>query len=1021
MKKIIFACAAILVFFPSVIVYAAYTGPGNRTNISADVIVRTQCLSTQYDGGPVVWRYRDWDNIYAAPGSATALFWQAQYLYAPEHTHCHSGLDGQYGWGQKTVSVGAYDPVSTSHTVSCGIPGNSGWCRGDLNLNLSASEPIPGYVVRFFETSSGVMCDPADAATVNCMVGITQQGSSSNDYWAVSSYGDTSLQRTYSWALDSVAPLLSSSASNTPPNEWYSANVNLNLAGTDATSGVNASSYRYRINGAAWQNGADLAITVDGVYTVDGEVQDVAGNVGTRNITIRMDKTPPTASPVPVGMMQNGWYRTTVETAANAADATSGVASVEHSINGGAWQNGGNVTVSSDGTHAISFRIRDNAGHVIVRDVTFSVDRTPPSVVQTVPTPGGTNSWHTADVSISLAASDTLSGLAPGTLRYRIGGGSWVTGNSLALTADGTHTIEARADDLAGNTRTIIFSVPLDKTPPTLSTFAPGGWINASGAVSATAGDATSGLDSVTHRVNGGAWQAGTDASIAIEGVHDVEFRATDNAGLVTTRSTTIRVDLTPPSLSASPTPDGLNGWYITSPTIPLSALDALSGVASGSLQYRWNSLDWTMGDAVSVSQDGTHIVEARVNDLAGNTDDTAFEVWVDTVAPALEITVTSDMPQQNGWYVEPATATAFASDTTSGVARVEYQVSNMMAAISPARAGRFRIQPQSGWLDGSTLTLEDGDHLLTMRATDVAGHATDKSQTIRVDRFAPITTFAPVSGPLSGVVSLHGNSTDTTSGVALVQYSLDDGHTWQTIPLIDGNWKIPYDTTLHPDGSYSILVRAIDNAGNIETPVSLSVTVNNSPPEVSISESWWIWESGKLSVRPGAIPLDRIHLVVACKELPDVTLVFNNLSKLPGEFTWNRRCGGGILAEPGAYQVTLTACNIYGKCASDAGIVRIPDGQVVEDAKTAEPVPTSEPTSSRLLPTPTAMPVPVIFSPVDATLALAPPLLHWPIWLLPLAGLFGLVLALGLNYFYDPRPQAIRSLGNALAKRADE
>jgi hypothetical protein len=450
----------------------------------------------------------------------------------------------------------------------------------------------------------------------------------------------------------------------------------------------------------------------------------------------------------------------------------------------------------------------------------------------------------------------------------------------------------------------------------------------------------------------------------------------------------------------AIPTPDGLNGWYVSNPTILLSALDTLSGIDPGSLEYRWNSLDWTAGASVTVSQEGAHIVEARANDLAGNTGETAVDIRVDSVAPALEIIVTSDTPQQNGWYVSPATATAFATDITSGLSRIEY-----------------RIDAES-WVNGSLLTLEDGVHQVTMRASDNAGNVKETSRQVRVDSLAPVSSFAPMSGPVSGLASLSGASADATSGIALVEFSIDDGLTWQGLAhAADGKWSIPYDTTTGPDGQYTVHVRATDNAGHTETPISLDVTVNNPAPKASLSEWWWIWESGQTKVDPGVTPLGSIRLQIACGNLPDVTLDYKDLKKLPSAYTWDRRCGDGTLAAPGEYTVTLTACNIYGKCSSARGVIRIPEGQVTE-TPTPTATPTQEPTPTRPATTPATTPTSIFIpTPVVEAQSPEPATWQWPLWFLPIIALLGIFLVLGLNSISDPRPAALRRLSKAWQK----
>jgi hypothetical protein len=42
-------------------------------------------------------------------------------------------------------------------------------------------------------------------------------------------------------------------------------------------------------------------------------------------------------------------------------------------------------------------------------------------------------------------------------------------------------------------------------------------------------------------------------------------------------------------------------------------------------------------------------------------------------------------------------------------------------------------------------------------------------------------------------------------------------------------------------------------------------------------------------------------------------------------------------------------------------------------------------------------------------------------LWLLPMAGLIGMMLAMGLNYSRDPRPQAVSRLAGLLKRIADD
>jgi hypothetical protein len=624
----------------------------------------------------------------------------------------------------------------------------------------------------------------------------------------------------------------------------------------------------------------------------------------------------------------------------------------------------------------------------------------------------GENGWCINNARLSLSASQpqghavSISGFLVGTSQPFSCGASCIVN---LPQGQGTATFTVTAT--AGGTVSGSHAWKYDSASPAMNLNVSGGalqngWYRQYVDVFASTSDAISGIASVQYQVDGGAWQSGNSLRMDEDGTHTIAFRAIDNAGHTAAENVTFSIDLTAPTITpAIPAPDGLNGWYVSHPTIVLSALDALSGISPDSLKYRWNSLDWAAGSSVMVSQDGTHIVEARVSDLAGNSGETAFEVRVDSVAPTLEIIVTSDRPQQNGWHVSPATATAFATDTTSGLSCIEYQVDT------------------TSWVSGSSLTIEKGVHNLTMRASDSAGNQAETTRTIRVDSLAPVSSFNSISEPVSGFVSLSGSSVDATSGVALVEFSVDDGLTWQGLAhATDGKWLIPYDTTTGPDGQNTLHVRATDNAMNTELPVSLVVTVNNPPPKVSLSEWWWIWESGATKVDPGITPLGSIRLQIACGALPDVTVDYKDPEKLPSNFTWDRRCGNGTLAAPGDYTVTLTACNIYGKCDSARGVIRIPEGQVAET-----PIPTStptqEPTPTWLSSTPTVVSTQAIGLPLipESPPPAAPMQLRWPLWLLPAGVLLGALLAIGFNAVSDPRPQALRHLGKILKRTIDE
>ena len=101
--------------------------------------------------------------------------------------------------------------------------------------------------------------------------------------------------------------------------------------------------------------------------------------------------------------------------------------------------------------------------YLTVNDIVLVSDTTAPATADNAPA-----GWSNKDVTVTLTASDSGSGVA-GTY-YMVDSGDQQQGTSVAITADGTHTISYWSVDQAGNTETPHTAVvQLDKTAPTIT------------------------------------------------------------------------------------------------------------------------------------------------------------------------------------------------------------------------------------------------------------------------------------------------------------------------------------------------------------------------------------------------------------------------------------------------------------------------------------------------------------------------------------------------------------------------
>ncbi|WP_446696943.1 OmpL47-type beta-barrel domain-containing protein, partial [Streptomyces spiralis] len=193
--------------------------------------------------------------------------------------------------------------------------------------------------------------------------------------------------------------------------------------------------------------------------------------------------------------------------------------------------------------------------------------------------------------------------------------------------------------------------------------------------------------------------------------------------------------DTTAPDTSASVsgTKDA-SGNYVDSATVTLSASDSGSGVDK--IEYALDGGAYaTYTDPVKVSSVGQHTLTYRASDKAGNTSavkSVSFAVVAappqDTTAPETSATV-SGTKDASGNYVDSATVTVSASDSGSGVDKVEYALDGGAYAT----------------YTGPVKVSAVGQHTLAYRASDKAGNTSAvKSVSFAVVAAPPQDTTAP-------------------------------------------------------------------------------------------------------------------------------------------------------------------------------------------------------------------------------------------------------------------------------------
>jgi hypothetical protein len=200
---------------------------------------------------------------------------------------------------------------------------------------------------------------------------------------------------------------------------------------------------------------------VEGTNEIALTVADAGGRTRTTTLAVLYDTTPPTAALV--SPADGATVRGAVDAEVVASDATTGVASVTFSVDGGApvgatgsGTYGATIDLGAlpEGEHVVAARVVDGVGNVAAPQVRLIVDLTAPAVAVDGPAAG---SLVRGVVAVSARAEDATSGVrslelrASGALVALCEGASCAGTVDTTRLPDGPFEVAAIAVDRAGN------------------------------------------------------------------------------------------------------------------------------------------------------------------------------------------------------------------------------------------------------------------------------------------------------------------------------------------------------------------------------------------------------------------------------------------------------------------------------------------------------------------------------------------------------------------------------------------
>ncbi|RJL47677.1 Ig-like domain-containing protein [Pectobacterium carotovorum] len=543
----------------------------------------------------------------------------------------------------------------------------------------------------------------------------------------------------------------------------------------------------------------------------------------------------------------------------------------------------------SEGEHALSFTISDNAGNITVVNRTIIVDTTPPEL-SLLPFTG--DNLLTAD---ELQSSQVVSGTASlsdvgQTVTITFNGTTYTTtvgsdgawsvlipsGDIQALT-NGTYTLVASLTDKAGNTTTLppqTITVDTSAEAVNISIVSTDDRLNAVEAGQPLAIDGTTANvaagQTVTVTLNGkpyttttgadGKWSLNipsADLLLLSDGSNTITASVQGISGNTVTANHTLDVHInTLPSITLTPpfTDSVLNAAEAAQDQVIRGETGIIGRGQTVSLTiggyYVTGTVDanghWTITVPKSVLQNlpsnSISALEIVVRDIAGNEATITQNITVDTTPPTLTVSAIAQDDVLNG-------AELAVNQVVSGTASLS-EAGRTVTVTLNAKPYTTTVGSDGNWSitlpTADLVAIADGNHNLTVTLTDAAGNTTTVTRPLTIDSGAitvptiTINNFAGdniVDGAEAKVSQqLSGTTTNVEAGQVVI-ISLN-GKTYLATVQSGGVWSINVSTAdiaLLADGAHSISVNVSNKAGNI-TSGSQNINVDKSGDSIAIN-----------------------------------------------------------------------------------------------------------------------------------------------------------------------------------------
>ncbi|QHP79501.1 Ig-like domain-containing protein [Pectobacterium odoriferum] len=639
----------------------------------------------------------------------------------------------------------------------------------------------------------------------------------------------------------------------------------------------------------------------DGIYTLKVSVPGANGVIHEKILDLTIDTLPPNLTVdkftgdnyLTVGELANGQILNGTGEVGQRVTITLNGKTYTTTINAdGNWTltvPAADLRALSEGEHALSFTISDNAGNITVVNRTIIVDTTPPELSLSPFT--GDNRLTADELQSSQVVSGTASLSDVGqTVTITFNGTTYTTtvgsdgawsvlipsGDIQALT-NGTYNLVASLTDKAGNTTTLppqTITVDTSAEAVNISIVSTDDRLNAVEAgqpltIDGTTANVAAG-QTVTVTLNGkpyttttgadGKWSLNipsADLLLLSDGSNTISASVQGISGDTVTVDHTLDVHInTLPSITLTPpfTDSVLNAAEAAQDQVIRGETGIIGRGQTVSLTiggyYVTGTVDanghWTVTVPKSVLQNlpsnSISVLEIVVRDIAGNEATITQNITVDTTPPTLTVSAIAQDDVLNGTELA-------VNQVVSGTASLS-EAGRTVTVTLNAKPYTATVGSDGNWSvtlpTTDLVAIADGNHTLTVTLTDAAGNTTTVTRPLTIDSGAttvPTITINNFAGDnvIDGAEAkvsqqLSGTTTNVEAGQVVI-ISLN-GKTYLATVQSGGVWSINVSTAdiaLLADGAHSISVNVSNKAGNAASG-SQNINVDKSGDSIAIN-----------------------------------------------------------------------------------------------------------------------------------------------------------------------------------------